>query len=528
MSSGAEAGDVSWSVHPTNNPQVANFTITLPPNTTVTVDFGTDTTYGRSTASVPAPPGGGTVSVLVAGMLPSTTYRMRGRIQWQDGRFLSTKDLTFPTGPLPIGILPSLTAATANGQTPSFGVELVNVIDPIGLSVVTDLAGNIIWYYNNISDKSWKGYAFPIRPLKNGNMLASITNLYMPGVPKTIPYNSVLREIDLAGDPVRELYLADLKVALSTLKTPQGSIVDPLVYSHDVFPLRNGHTILIVQQRKRVNLTLPPGPGVFDVLGDALVDLDENFKPVWVWSAFDNLDPDRHPYEFDKVPDHWDWTHCNCVLLTPDGNLLLSTRSQNWLLKLNYKNGSGDGTILWKLGYQGDFTLTGDFTADTDWFFAQHFPHILAATDTQITTLSVMDNGNDRCFAMPGGCTATNPAPPPPFTRGAIFTIDETAMTARLAWQYPITLFGQTPPVAAYSFWGGNVMQHQNGNIEICASEPVKIGSQIPQKDAPSQVIELTPPPGSPQTVWQMQVTTGGAYRAYRLPSLYPGIIWTK
>jgi hypothetical protein len=527
MSNGRQAGDLLASIAPTNNPQVASFTIAIPADTQVTVEFGPDTNYGRSTSAVPAPPGGGQITILVAGMLAGTTYHMRARIQYRDGRWLTTADQTFTTGALPAGILPALTATTAPGQNPSPGVELVNVIDPIGVSVVSDLAGNIIWYYNNVADKSWEGYAFPIRPLKNGNLLASITNLYSAGVPKDKPYNSVLREIDLAGNPIRERSLADLKTALSTMKTPQGSIVDPLCYSHDVLPLWNGHTILLVQERRRVTLTLPPGPGEFNILGDALVDLDENFNPVWVWSIFDNLDPDRHPYEFDKVPDDWDWTHCNCVQLAPDGNLVLSTRNQNWILKINYQGGSGDGTILWKLGYQGDFTLTGDFTADTDWFFAQHFPHILGATDTQITSLSVMDNGNDRCFAMPGGCTASNPAPPPPFTRGAIFTIDETAKTASLAWQYLVTLFGQSN-VKAYSFWGGNVMELQNGNIEICASEPVKVGTPPPQKDAPSQVIELTGSPASPQTVWQMQVTTGGTYRSYRIPSLYPGVIWTK
>ncbi len=523
MSNGTQAGDLSASITPTSNPQVANFTITIPANTQVTVEFGLDTTYGRFTSTVPAPPGGGPVSILVAGMLASTTYHMRARIQWNDGKWLTTADQTFPTGSLPVGILPTLTATTAPGQSPSPGVELVNVIDPIGISLVTDMAGNIIWYYNNAADKVWGGYAFPIKPLKNGNMLASITNLYNKS--KQQPYNSVLREIDLAGNSIQELYLADLKTALSTMKTPQGSIVDPLVYSHDVLPLWNGHTILLVQQRKKVTLTQPPGPGEFDILGDALVDLDERFNPVWVWSIFDNLDPNRHPYEFDKDPDHWDWTHCNCVELTPDGNLMLSTRNQNWVLKIDYENGNGGGTILWKLGYQGDFTLVGDDTADTDWFFAQHFPHILTGTDTQITSLSVMDNGNDRCFATPAGCGNSNDPPPGAFTRGAIFKIDETAMTASLAWQYAVQLFGPSP-VNAYSFWGGNVVQLLNGNIEICASEPVPVGSPAPKKDAPSQVIELTGPLPSPQTVWQMQITTGGTYRSYRLPSLYPGVIW--
>jgi hypothetical protein len=38
--------------------------------------------------------------------------------------------------------------------------------------------------------------------------------------------------------------------------------------------------------------------------------------------------------------------------------------------------------------------------------------------------------------------------------------------------------------------------------------------------------VELTDGP-SPQIVWQMTITSGGAYRSYRIPSLYPGVIWT-
>ena len=515
MSSDSRSGDFASSVAPTSHPQVARFTITAPADSMVEVEFGTDTSYGWSTVPVPAPPGGGPVSILVAGMKASTTYHMRARIQFPNGKWLTTPDQTFATGALPSGILPTISASTTAGQRPSPGVELVNVIDPIGISVVTDFEANILWYYNNAADKSWEGYAFPIKQLKNGNLLASITNLYSANVPQTIPYNSVLREIDLTGNPIRELYLSDLNTALSKMKTPQGSVVQALCYSHDVLPLWNGHTILLVQQQKSVWLTDPPGPGQFTILGDALVDLDPNFNPVWVWSVFDNLDPNRHPMEFDAA-DGYDWTHCNCVQVGPDGNLVLSSRHQNWVMKIDYEGGSGGGAILWKLGYQGDFTLVGSQTADTDWFFAQHYPLLLEANGNQITRLSVFDNGNDRCFALPGGCGATSPAPPPPFSRGAILTIDETAMQASIIWQYPLN---------QYSFWGGNVVPLINGDIEVCASEPVPIGSPPPSSDAPSQVVELTNGP-NPQVVWRMTVTSGGAYRAYRIPSLYPGVIW--
>ena len=83
-----------------------------------------------------------------------------------------------------------------------------------------------------------------------------------------------------------------------------------------------------------------------------LIDVDQGWKPVRVWSAFDHLDVNRH---VQGLPD---WTHSNAVLYTPnDGNLLLSVRHQSWILKIDYNNGTGTGAALWRLGDEGDFTL---------------------------------------------------------------------------------------------------------------------------------------------------------------------------
>jgi hypothetical protein len=90
-------------------------------------------------------------------------------------------------------------------------------------------------------------------------------------------------------------------------------------------------------------------------------------------------------------------------------------------------------------------------------------------------------------------------------------------MTAQLAWQYLLNF---------YSWWGGDVMQLVNGDVEICASEPVPIGQPIPPQDTPSKVVELKNVEGSPVIVWQMVVQQGGTYRSYRIGSLYPGVIW--
>ncbi|PYQ32380.1 MAG: hypothetical protein DMF55_13350, partial [Acidobacteria bacterium] len=201
MSYETDPADLFASVQPTTHPLVAKYTITLVKGVKVTVQFGLTTAYGRTTTPVPSPPGGGPVSILIAGMKASTTYHMRARIQWPDGKWLDTPDQTFTTGALPNIALPTLsTSSYPQNGTPSPGVELINVIDPTGISAVSDIAGNIIWYYDNAQDQSWEGYAFPIKPMKNGNFLAAITNLYSNNVPQTIPYNSVLREIDLVGN----------------------------------------------------------------------------------------------------------------------------------------------------------------------------------------------------------------------------------------------------------------------------------------------------------------------------------------
>jgi hypothetical protein len=72
-------------VTPTQNPQVARYTIVPPSGATVTIDFGTDTRYGLQTWAVPAPLDGSPVSILVAGMRAFTTYHMRARMNLPDG-----------------------------------------------------------------------------------------------------------------------------------------------------------------------------------------------------------------------------------------------------------------------------------------------------------------------------------------------------------------------------------------------------------------------------------------------------------
>ena len=124
---------------------------------------------------------------------------------------------------------------------------------------------------------------------------------------------------------------------------------------HDVEPLPNGHWLLLGNTLKALSPTtqppltsLPPTT----VLGDVVIDLDENLQPVWAWNAFNHLVPDHHPYLFP------DWTHANSVNYSKDdGNILISMRHENVVYKVDYKNGTGTGAVIWRLGQGGNFTL---------------------------------------------------------------------------------------------------------------------------------------------------------------------------
>ena len=75
---------------------------------------------------------------------------------------------------------------------------------------------------------------------------------------------------------------------------------------------------------------------------------------------------------------------------------------------------------------------------------------------------------------------------------------------------------------AFFSFWGGSIDVLSNGDVEF--------DSTAPSNFAGSQIMEVTQT-DSPQVVWQMNITGEGglgAYRGYRIPSLYPGVTWQQ
>ena len=487
------------SVTATANPQVATYSIYLAAPGKVSIDFGPDTAYGLTTWTQSTPsPYGGEVSIYVAGMRAQSTYHMRAQVTLDDGAGYTDSDHKFSTG-TPPGTAP-VTMASQNGQIPQSGIEMFDTILPheSAQAFATDLEGNVIWTYS-YTDGTNLDVVQPIHLLPNGHFLVLISyasSAVLNGV--TIKQGTVdaVREVDLAGNTIREVTEDQLATALSAA----GYNLNLGSLHHDVLALDNGHWILLASAYKAFT-NLPGYPGTTNVLGDVVIDLDQNNKPVWVWSAFDHLDVNRHPYLFP------DWTHTNALLYSRDDhNLLLSMRHQNWILKIDYADGQGSGKILWRLGEGGDFTLQNGVDP-TDWFYAQHGPSFATPNTTGLFRLNVMDNGDDRQF--PGGALCGTAGEPACYSAASVYQVDESAMTATLVNQY------QLPP-SLYSYFGGDVRTLSNGDLEadFCASP----GGALVQ--------ELNLSGTTPQLVWQAHTPSSAQYRVERLPSLYPGVQW--
>jgi arylsulfate sulfotransferase len=487
----------SGEVVATSHPQVARYVLNVPTGVKTFIEFGTDVHYGQQTWTQPGQTG--SIDFLVAGMMPFTQYHMRAVADFPDGSRFLDKDHVFTAGGLQPGQLPNITSHVTAGASLQPGIELFDALGGAPIPIyATNLDGQLIWWYKP-PDGSSTDVVQPVQPLPNGHFLVSLgpgsTDL-LGGVVEPAGTVKTLREIDLAGTTVREISVDEVNTRLGMA----GFNLRVDFMHHDVAPLPNGHWVVIANEIKTIsNLTGFTGP--VNVLGDDIIDLDESLNPVWVWSSFDHLDVNRHPFLFP------DWTHSNAlVYMAKDGDLLLSIRHQNWIIKIDYRDGKGNGDIIWKLGSGGDFALNGGIDP-TDWFYAQHGPAIFSTESATVFSISVMDNGNDRQFPAGGTCATLNSLPCPYSTVG-IYRLDETTKTATLVFHDIVGQFAQ---------FGGDTRAMGNGNLEfdMCATS-----GATPH----STVMEVVP--GSvPEVVWQLDVDQF-AYRAFRIPSLYPGVQW--
>lgn len=478
-------------VTPTANPLVAMYSVPPASAGTVFVQFavaGANPSWRNTDMRSVAP--GASTNFFVAGMLANTRYQMRH--VFSDGT--GSAPQLFTTGALPSTLtFPTFTVSQPPGPGSDVDQDMVfhqlplspsNVPNPLA----TDLQGRVEWYY----DVSQSGLTFT----HVGQSLVPGGTVLLVGIDQDSPLpgsRNVLREIDLAGNVVRETNIAAVNAEL----TPLG--LDAISsFTHDVQRLPNGQTAVLGLVERTVNINGTPT----NYIGHIILVLDENLQVAWAWNAFDHLDVNRGPVLGEIVPPGSagpsaavprlpavDWLHINAVSWSPaDQNLVLSVRHQDWVVKIDYRNGAGDGHVVWRLGQGGDFTVNS--TDPNPWFSHQHNAHYV-----DDHTLILFDNGNTRRASDANA-----------HSRGQVWTLDEQAMTAGLIL---------SADLGSYSGALGAAERLSNGNYSFT------LGSNTPEPPRPpASTVEVSPDGTKVYGLMSNRIE----YRTYRLRTLYEGI----
>jgi arylsulfate sulfotransferase len=344
---------------------------------------------------------GHTTNFYLAGLRANTTYIAQHAID-NGLRLQRGPLLPFTTGNVPANLYSDtiLVPSPAGASNPYLLGSVVG-----GTPVANDLAGNVVWYGPNLP--TW----LLTNPEPGGALLGVVE------VTPADPAQELIRKIDLTGMTLLETNAARVNEQLAYLGKRQIT-----AFHHEARTLSDGH-IAVLAGVEQI-LTNVQGPGPVDVLGDMIIVLDRNLSVVWTWDTFDNLDVTRKavlgetcateggcpPYALASNPN--DWTHGNAVTETADGNLLYSTRNQDWVIKISYGHGTGDGHIIWKMGVDGDFQMNS--SDPYPWFSHQHDPNFELSNPSR---LLVFDDGNTRVSVLGGGNS-----------RGQALQVDEQKM----------------------------------------------------------------------------------------------------
>jgi arylsulfate sulfotransferase len=479
-----------------------------------------------------------TMTFEIAGMYPNTTYNLFSQTD-TGGIITNGPTVTFTTGSLPTNIpFPAVTVNVPQGPStdPTASTLLLDPFyvapQPQYADVATDLSGKIIWYY----------YASPPQTIDLTRVLPGGTMLTIQSGKawSSVQSRQLLRQIDLAGNIIRETNTGVISQQLSARGATDGRACSQIrrpaqvgdaclsTFNHDaILTLPNGYTALNASVEK----IFPPGTqgdtsGLpVDIVGNMIVVLDTNWQVVWYFDAFQHdvgapqLDINRAAVLDEScikgqcsafllgvgiAPEAKDWLHGNTIYYWPQtGDLLWSARHQDWVMKIDYKNGTGN--ILWRLGACGDFTFNNLYNDPWPWFSHQHE---VGLENNGAGPMTLVDNGNTRVSPPtgPGSSTGCVPGVGTGNSRGMALSVNEATMQVTPVLSADLGVY-------AVGLGSAQLLSDQNYFFMV--------GAVQANHAEESYSIEILPTPGTDTGTQVLNVQSTSAYRAWLLNNLY-------
>jgi hypothetical protein len=437
-------------------------------------------------------------NVLVAGMRADTEYKLRQELT-SAGKETHGDWLPFRTGVLDGDFAPvSVAVPRASGSVASAPVAIFGSASASAgrRPFATDLQGRVIWYLRSGD--------FMTRVLPGGRFLVLADG---QNTGNSILRNQLLRELDLAGNIIRETNVGRVAEQLESRgihsDCKRGGKECVSGFHHEAIALPNGHFLVVAGLERMMPAGTQGAKEPVDILGDLIVELDQDFQVAGMWNNFDRLDVNRASRYDSKckegpgaggcasvflAAEANGWTHSNAVnYIASSGDFLVSMPDQNWVIKVDYKNGKGNGKILWRLGEEGDFTAKSD--DPHPWFSYQHDAGFDPPGSSMLTLL---DNGHVR---FDKDKTSQ--------TRGQKWLLDEEHLTATLVYNAKLQVYSAAVGAAQLLKEGGYSF---NAGFVDNATSPF---GRMVETDRDNRV------------VFAMDVYGINIYRSYRVDDMY-------
>jgi arylsulfate sulfotransferase len=495
----------------TSHPLVALFSApACPAGSTMEVVFFPSEKSSVSSRTDNRPCGSGSMNFLIAGMYASTTYDMNYLVTTAGVTTAGPQALQFTTGAVPSNphLVPNFVKVPASSATSvkerilltSYGSGQSHLYTPHA----SDLGGRLLWYYAGEYPEETELH----------RLLPGGTTLNITGGPDSTTGSGLwgaqieqqlLQEVDLVGNIVRETNVDRINEQL-----PSSAAID--CFDHDSIRLPNGHTLAIASTQQIFPAGTQGNAAPISIIGRVLLDLDQNLQVAWYWNAFDHdggsgqlqiarpatlgeecaynskgISPIGCPPVLLTSPAN-DWLHANTIQYQSDGSIMMSLRHQDWLIDIDYANGTGTGDIVWIMGLDGDFAM--QTTGQYPWFSHQHDAEF---TLGGMSSLTLVDNGNLR-IAKYGGDS-----------RGMVLNVDVPNRT--VAWNF-------VPDLGVFSHALGSAQLLANGDYMFLAGKVV-------YSISPYKELDLSNEYSTSDTLTYQQGAEAAAYRTFRVANLY-------
>jgi hypothetical protein len=246
---------------------------------------------------------------------------------------------------------------------------------------------------------------------------------------------------------------------------------------HDLQILPNGNALLMAYDAETVDMSQVVAGGKTDaqVTGLIIQELDPSKNVIFEWRSWDHF---SFSDSTSRLTDQKiDTVHGNALALANDGNLLLSSRNQSEITKINLQTGE----IMWRLGGKANqFKFV-----DGQPFAYQH-------------DVRQLPNGDITVFDNQG--TQEDPAA----SHAIEYRIDEASLTATQVWE-----FTHDPPV--FATFMGNTQRLANGNTFLDWGAPSTANGFV--------VVNMTELSPDNQTLFELAFDKPYvSYRAFRFP----------